>query len=70
MAVVTGALPAQYGLHTTGIVDIRTRTGAAEPGGAISIYGGSHATINTKLQYGGVSGKSSIFSPGASLKTI
>ena len=29
MAVVTGALPAQYGLRTAGLIDIQSRTGAS-----------------------------------------
>ena len=61
MAVVTGALPAQYGLRTAGLVDIQTRMGSADPSGEISVYGGSHDTINTNLQYGGVSGNTQYF---------
>ncbi len=64
MAVVTGALPAQYGLRTAGLVDIQTRMGSAVPAGEISIYGGSHGTINTNLQYGGVSGDTQYFFTG------
>ena len=61
MAVVTGALPAQYGLRTAGIIDIQTRMGSAEPAGEIGIYGGSNGTLNTNLQYGGVSGNTQYF---------
>ena len=61
MAVVTGALPAQYGLRTAGLIDIQTRMGSAEPAGEVSIYGGSNATINADLQYGGVSGNTQYF---------
>jgi outer membrane receptor protein involved in Fe transport len=64
MAVVTGALPAQYGLRTAGLIDIQTRMGSADPSGIISIYGGSHATINTNVQYGGVSGDTQYFFTG------
>ncbi len=64
MAVVTGALPAQYGLRTAGLVDIQTRTGTAEPSGEWSVYGGSHDTISTNLQYGGVSGNTQYFFTG------
>lgn len=64
MAVVTGALPAQYGLRTAGLIDIQTRMGSADPSGEIGIYGGSHATINTNLQYGGVSGDTQYFFVG------
>ena len=38
--LITGALPAEYGLRTAGIVDIATKTGG-ENGGEVSIYGGS-----------------------------
>jgi hypothetical protein len=64
MAVVTGALPAQYGLRTAGLVDIQTRTGTATPSGEISVYGGSHDTFTTNLQYGGVSGNTQYFFTG------
>ena len=64
MAVVTGALPAQYGLRTAGLVDIQTRTGTADPSGLISFYGGSHDTFTTNLQYGGVSGNTQYFFTG------
>ncbi len=64
MSVVTGALPAQYGLRTAGLVDIQTRTGSAEPSGEWSVYGGSHDTISTNLQYGGVSGNTQYFFTG------
>ena len=64
MAVVTGALPAQYGLRTAGLVDIQTRMGSPEPSGEISIYGGSNSTIGTNLQYGGVSGNTQYFFTG------
>jgi outer membrane receptor protein involved in Fe transport len=64
MAVVTGALPAQYGLRTAGLVDIQTRMGSPDPAGEISIYGGSHGTINTNLQYSGVSGDTQYFFTG------
>ncbi len=53
LSLVTGALPAQYGLRTSGIVDIVTKAGTAEPGGSVSIYGGSHRTATTSFEYGG-----------------
>ena len=48
LSLVTGALPAEYGLHTSGLVDITTRAGAQEPGGTISSYGGSSAGPSLK----------------------
>src|SRR5262249_30404898 len=42
ITLLTGALPAEYGLRTTGIFDIQTKSGAFDPGGYVSMYGGSH----------------------------
>ncbi|MEI9891407.1 MAG: TonB-dependent receptor [Caulobacteraceae bacterium] len=53
--LVTGALPAQYGLRTAGIVDIRTKSGI-QSGGEVGLYGGSNATIQPSLEYGGSNG--------------
>ena len=43
--LITGALPAEYGLRTAGIIDLTTKEGTFEPGGTISMYGGSHGTL-------------------------
>src|ERR1017187_564108 len=40
MTLVTGALPAEYGLRTAGIIDLTTKSGLLEPGGAVSLYEG------------------------------
>jgi outer membrane receptor protein involved in Fe transport len=60
----TGALPAQYGLRTAGIVDITTKSGFNN-GGEASIYGGSHDTIEPSLEYGGSSGSTNYFVTGS-----
>jgi outer membrane receptor protein involved in Fe transport len=54
--LTTGSLPAQYGLVTTGIVDIQTKSGAFEPGGSVGMYGGSHAWLEPSAEYAGSSG--------------
>ena len=54
--MLTGALPAQYGLRTAGIMDITTKTGFQNSGGTVSVYGGSHGTIEPSAEYGGSSG--------------
>jgi outer membrane receptor protein involved in Fe transport len=64
MSLVTGALPAQYGLRNTGLVDIQTRTGAQDPGGTISIYGGNRSTFTPSIEYGGTSGRTEYFFTG------
>ena len=56
MQLITGALPAEYGLRTAGIVDIQTKSGLFEPGGSVGIYGGSYNTINPSAEYGGSAG--------------
>jgi len=54
LALITGALPAQFGLRTAGVVDIQTKSGnALEQGGRVSIYGGSFGTLTPSFEYGG-----------------
>jgi outer membrane receptor for ferrienterochelin and colicin len=57
MQLITGALPAQYGFRTAGVVDIHTKSGAFDEGGQASIYGGSFNTIRPSFEYGGRQGK-------------
>jgi outer membrane cobalamin receptor len=64
VTLITGALPAQYGFHNTGIVDITTRSGAQQPGGTISIYGGGHDQVTPSIEYGGSSGRTEYFFTG------
>src|SRR5579871_4511033 len=54
--LITGSLPAQYGLVTTGIVDIKTKSGSYEQGGTVGLYGGSNGWIEPSIEYGGSSG--------------
>ncbi len=50
--LLTGALPAQYGLRLSGVVNITTKSGADLNGGEAGIYGGSFGTIRPYLDYG------------------
>jgi outer membrane receptor for ferrienterochelin and colicins len=61
MNLITGALPAEYGLRTAGIIDLTTKNGLLQPGGSVSIYGGSHGTVQPSINYGGGSGAFSYF---------
>ena len=36
LTLVTGALPAEYGLRTAGIIDLKTKSGVIDPGGSVS----------------------------------
>ncbi len=56
LTLITGALPAQYGFQTAGVVDIQTRTGITNPGLSVSLYGGSWNWLEPSLEYGGRSG--------------
>jgi len=56
MSLVTGALPAEYGLRTTGLLDITTRTDIFNNSGSVGVYGGSRGTITPSFEYGGTFG--------------
>jgi outer membrane receptor protein involved in Fe transport len=56
MALITGALPAEFGLRTVGLVDITTRNDLFNNSGTASVYGGSHGTITPSVEYGGTFG--------------
>ena len=62
--LLTGALPAQYGLHTAAVLDIQTKADAFNNSGSVSVYGGSHGTITTALEYGGTVGQTQYFVSG------
>jgi len=64
VSLITGALPAQYGYRTTGVVELQTKSGAYEPGGTFGVYGGSHNTIESSLEYGGSMGPLSYYFAG------
>jgi outer membrane receptor protein involved in Fe transport len=64
LALLTGALPAQYGLRTAGVLDIQTKADAFNNSGSISVYGGSHGTITTSVEYGGTIGQTQYFVSG------
>jgi hypothetical protein len=67
--VIDGALPAEFGLHTSGIVDITTRSGAFDGGGSVGVYGGSLQTITPSLEYGGTVGNTQYFITGRYFST-
>ena len=65
--LITGALPAQYGLRTAGIIDIATKDGVKGTSGDVSIYGGSHDQIQPSFEIGGGSGGFNYFVSGSYL---
>ena len=60
MSLLTGTLPAQYGLRTAGVLDITSRSFSV-PSGSVSIYGGSNGTITESIDYGGSIGNTQYF---------
>ena len=62
--LVTGALPAQYGLQTGGVVNITTKDGIYLSGGQAEMYGGSHGTLQPAFEYGGSAGTLNYFASG------
>ena len=64
LKLITGALPAEYGLRTAGIIDLSTNSGLLQPGGQISVYGGSHSTFQPSAEYGGSNGQYTYYVTG------
>ncbi|WOJ89008.1 TonB-dependent receptor [Methylocapsa polymorpha] len=56
MSLLTGALPAQYGFQTAGVLDIQTKTGVTNPGLAYSMYGGGFGWLQPSFEFGGRNG--------------
>ena len=67
--LITGAMPAQYGLRTAGVLDITTRSGLFDNGGEVSIYGGAHGMYEPSFEYGGSSGATNLFVSGSYLRS-
>ena len=62
---LTGALPAQYGLRTAGIVDIQSKSGTVSPGGRIGVLLGSHSTFEPSAEAFGTAGRFSYYLSGS-----
>jgi hypothetical protein len=68
LSLVTGALPAEFGLRTAGIVDLTTKSGVFDPFAAVSLYGGSHNEIYPSIFAGGSNGSLNYFVTGDFLR--
>jgi outer membrane receptor protein involved in Fe transport len=64
---ITGALPAQFGLRTSGIVDIQTKEGATTPGGRIGVLVGSHNYVEPSAEVFGSRGAFNYYLSGSYL---
>jgi len=62
LTFLTGALPAQYGYRTAGVVEIDTKSGAQlGNGGSFNLYGGSFGTLNPGFEWHGNQGRWSYY---------
>src|ERR1700690_3085141 len=68
LSLITGALPAEFGLRTAGIIDITTKSGILAQGGDVALYGGSHGEVEPSFVYGGGAGSLSYFVSGDFLR--
>ena len=66
--LITGAVPAQYGLRTAGVLNITTKSGLTT-GGEVGFYGGDHGLITSSIEYGGSWGADSAFVSGSYTET-
>jgi outer membrane receptor for ferrienterochelin and colicins len=64
LKLITGALPAEYGLRTAGVIDLSTNSGLLQPGGQVSVYAGSHSTFQPSAEYGGSNGQYTYYFTG------
>jgi len=62
--LLTGALPAQYGYRTAGIVDITTKSGAFEDGGRSTLMGGGNDTLEGNQEFYGSKDRLSYYFTG------
>jgi outer membrane receptor protein involved in Fe transport len=66
--LLDGALPAQYGLRTAGVVDLTTKA-RFDPGGNLDLYGGTWDTFSPSIEYGGSAGSTQYFLTGRYLQS-
>lgn len=63
--LITGALPAQYGLTSGAVVNVTTKNGHYLAGGQAELYGGSGGTLEPAAEWSHVAGRSSMFLSGS-----
>lgn len=61
ITVVTGALPAQYGFQSAGVVSITTKSGAYLDGGQLDAYGGGRGEVEVAPEFGVSAGPANLF---------
>src|SRR5260370_23984542 len=69
ISLLTGVLPAEYGLRTAGVIDIKTKDGLLDQVANVDFYGGQRGTTQPSFEYGGSKGNFSYFVTGQYLGT-
>ena len=69
ISLLTGVLPAEYGLRTAGVIDIKTKDGLLDPVANLDFYGGQRGTTQPSFEYGGSKGDFSYYMTGQYLGT-
>jgi len=64
ISLLEGALPAQYGYHTAGVVQVQTKNGLDLNGANIDMYGGQRYTLNPSFELGESKGNLSYYATG------
>jgi outer membrane receptor protein involved in Fe transport len=66
--ILTGALPAQYGYRTAGVIDIHSKGTAFDNGGRVSLTAGSHDHQELGAEVGGTKGAFTYYLTGSYLR--
>jgi outer membrane receptor protein involved in Fe transport len=64
--LLTGAMPAQYGLREAGVIEIDTKANF-KTGGRVDLYGGSYNTLQPSFEFGSSTGKLTYYLTGSYL---
>ena len=67
--LLTGALPAQYGLRTAGVVDIKTKDGLLDDVQSVEFWGGQRGTEQPSVELGGSKGNFTYYATAQYLHT-
>ena len=68
ISLLTGALPAQYGYRTAGVIDISTKGSDFQNGGSATTLFGSNGLREGSLEYAGTAGDWNYFYSGSDLR--
>jgi len=68
ISLMTGALPAQYGYRTAGVVDIKTKSGALKNGGRSEVMIGGYDTTQLSQEVSGSAGNLNYYINGTYLQ--